>query len=230
MIVLTGNCSRPKAERLYEGRADLGMLLSPTSWRNPHTPYACDNDVFGAWHRHLTGQTDENPRRWWRREGETKWLKMLDKIPTGRPPMFVLLPDMVGDWEDTIGKAWYYLPELRDRGLSVALALQDGPIHQVLAAAEMLFPHWYFIGGSKAWKWQNAEEITRRARGCFNRKVHIGRAGGTPQVAEAMRLGVDSCDGSMWAAFSNVMMPRLKNTLDNKIPQLRMNLRFQEAL
>lgn len=223
MIVLTGNVSRPKGSTYFDSRDDMGMMLSPSGWRYPHCRlYACDNDVYGAWKR------GEGPG-WWKRDGEAAWLRMLDKIPQEHKPLFVILPDAVGDWPTTIERAWFYLPELRDRGLSVALALQDGA---VLEAAAMLYPHWFFVGGTTAWKWANAERIVKWGHASFGIKTHVGRAGGVNRVRECLRIGADSCDGSQWLTFSRAVMPGLTAVLDRREAQMRLSLasNFMEAV
>jgi hypothetical protein len=217
MILLSGNVSRPKGSAWFGDRKDLGMMLSPLAWRSPWCQhYACDNDVFA--HR--------SDPSWWTREGETRWLKMLDKIPADRPPLFCVLPDVVGDWAETVYRAWHYLPELRDRGLPVALALQDWPggIEEVLSGATMLYPTYLFIGGTTRWKWTNAERIVSYAH-AIGIKAHVGRAGGINRVKECLRIDADSCDGSQWMTFANVTMPPLLAVMDYQpVPQLKLQL------
>lgn len=212
MIVLTGSTSRPKMSPWFDTRTDLGMMLSPSSWRRPWCAlYACDNDAFS---------NCEDPD-WFEREGRDAWLRMLDKIPADHPPLFVLLPDVVGNWSATIYRAWQFRDEVLDRGLPVALALQDGAS---LDAATMFGAHWWFIGGSTRWKWANAERIVRFAHATFGTRVHVGRAGGVNRVRECLRIGADSCDGSQWQTYERVWMPRLVDVLDGTEPQLHLPL------
>lgn len=200
---MTGNVSGPKWQGVASAFAAEGItfgVLMGTKWCTPWTEHwACDNDMFAAHKRGDTG--------WWKREGETAWLKMLDKAasqPT--KPLFVALPDVVEDWPRTVARAWYYLPELRSRSLPPAIVLQDG-CH--LGAATMLSCPWWFVGGSDAYKWGQLEEIVRTAHLTFDTKVHVGRVNGTRQVRSCLRAGADSCDGTGLAAFTNTVMPRL---------------------
>ena len=223
MIVLTGNVSRPKGRRIFApapAAHTMGMMLSPTAWRTPDwCVWACDNDAFA--HSFMGSRPDAH---WWHREGETAWLKMLDKAALqkaiGNPPLFVLLPDVVGDWRETVYRAWHYKHELEDRGLPVAVALQNAPIPQVVAAATMLTIDWWFVGGTTRWKWGNLEALTLAAHSTFDTRIHVGRASGRGGVRECLRVGVDSCDGSKWAAFSDTQMPKLYDALDGARAQL----------
>lgn len=213
VIVLTANSSGPKYEAQLGGRKNIGQLLSPEGWRRPSRRYwACDNDVFS--HR--------SDPSWWEREGERNWLKMLDKVAHQQSdPMFVLLPDVVGDWRRTLSRAHIYLPEVYERDLRYAIALQDGcDFREALS----LRPHTVFVGGTRLWKWLNAEAICRyfQPRGV---KVHIGRASGPNRIRECLRLGVDSCDGTGWSRFSEGMLPGLWRELD-RIPSCQMRMQL----
>jgi hypothetical protein len=211
VIVLSGSCSGPKWERLIAGRKDVGQLIGPAKVQIPASrPYACDNDVFA--HR---GDPD-----WWCREGESNWRKMLDKIPSDNPPLFVLLPDVVADAEETRRRARQYIGEVRCRGLRPAYALQDG------CAVEDPFEvgvETVFVGGSRAWKWRNVERLTEfyRARGVW---VHVGRVSGPNRLREVIRVGAQSCDGTGWARHTDKMLPGLFRVLDGTDPQVRMEL------
>lgn len=211
MIVMVGNVGRPKWEPLF-ARYPLGMMVSPLGWQKPWCEfYACDNDAFS--HSHLSG--------WWEAEGETAWFKMLDRLAEYAPPMFVLLPDVVGDWKATVERSSRYLPELRRRGLPAALALQDGCDFKEAAQMET---ETVFIGGSTEWKVAHIEPACRffQPRGA---KVHVGRVNGRRRLQACLRCGVDSCDGTGWNRFSDLMLPRLGKTLNN----WNLQLRFEEA-
>ena len=201
MIVMLAAPSRPKwkpiVRDMKERGIDAGMLMTPKNYCRAWLPYALDNACFANSHT----------PNWWETEGEYRWLKMLDKVANqDQKPLFAVLPDVVGDWEETVYRAWRYLPELRDRGILSAVALQDGAS---LEAASLLSCEWWFVGGSVRWKWTHAEEICQTAHDTFGTKVHIGRVNGERRVRECLRIGADSCDGTGWTSFSDVTMPRL---------------------
>lgn len=204
MIVLTGNGSGPKHEAHIAGRKNIGQLLSPNGWQKPSRRYwACDNDVF----------SNRDDPDWWECIGETNWLRMLDKVTEQMSdPMFVLLPDVVADWSRTIERAWQYLPELMERDLRFAVALQDGCCFREAMAIR---PHTVFIGGTTHWKWLNAERITEWAHG-RGLWVHIGRVNGPNGFREALRLCADSCDGTGINRFPDKMIPPIMRVLNER--------------
>ena len=185
----------------FDELPELGMLLSPIGWRKPWCPlYACDNDAFA----------NRGDSGWWDREGESRWLKMLDKVSAQEhKPVFVLLPDVVGDWDRTIERAWSYRSRVTERRLTPALALQDGcRVEQ----ARTIPVDWWFIGGSREWKWSDGINLVSDGHH-LGRKVHIGRVGGLSTLQKAYCSGADSCDGSTWQRFSRREMPILRDFL-----------------
>lgn len=230
IIVLFGSASGPKLERYWGERDNLGILLAPLAWRTPWCRWwATDNDVFS--HR-------ADPC-WWTREGETNWLRMLDKIdnlpsPSAAAafrrgaggevhgPMFVLLPDVVADWKRTLARYHEYLDDVRGRGLPFAIALQNGAEHDFATVAR-LNPHYVFIGGTVDWKWRHIEPICAYFQP-RNIKVHVGRASGPWRIRECIRAGATSCDGTGWGRFADNMLPGLYQTLDNSHPQQRLQI------
>lgn len=211
-VYLTGNVSAPKWSRNIARDQPLGMLLSPEGWRYPHCRhYVLDNDVYP--HSFLGSRFDEG---WWEREGEKKWLKMLDKVPTDHPPMWVLLPDVVADWHQTIDRAWRYRIEVESRGFKCALALQDGCNWK---EANDFGADAFFVAGTTYWKWVNAPQIVAM----FKNKValHLGRVNGERPIRLARKLGFDSADGSGLARFFNDQLPRVLRGFEES-PQLEL--------
>ena len=202
MIVLFGKTSGPKARRYFGSRTNLGIMVGPKGWVNAWCPHwACDNDAYST--RHDPG--------YWCREGEAKWLKMLDKA-AAQPskPLFCVLPDVVGDWTHTLWRAHRYRHEVVERSLPVAIALQDGAD---FSEAMPLHPAFVFVGGSTEWKWQNAHLACTyfQPQGV---KVHVGRASGPERITRCLRMGADSCDGTGWGAYADKMLPGLWRALD----------------
>ena len=94
MIVLFGKTSGPKARQYFGSRSNLGIMVSPKGWTRPWCRnWACDNDAYA---------NRDNPA-WWCREGEARWLKMLDKVAAQESrPLFRVLPDVVANWAATL--------------------------------------------------------------------------------------------------------------------------------
>ena len=207
MIYLAGNISGTAGRSALEN-PNIGQLLSPLGWRRPQCEiYACDNDVFA--HR-------EDPE-WWRREGETRWLKMLDKMADLPPPLWLILPDIVGNWAETIERAHRYRHEVESRGLRVALALQDGCNWKEV---NDFAPFCVFVGGSTRWKWENVPRVVAMFQ---NRVwVHVGRVNGEKRIRYVRKLGVDSADGTGLCRFFDEQLPKVLRGLNCDSPQLEM--------
>ena len=204
MRYMIGSASVPSLAAVQVDIHGAGMLLYPASWRTPPLPptrYACDNGVYEAW--------DKN-RRGWDQEMHIAWLGMLNKIPSGNLPEWVLLPDAVGDWHRTVELAGLYLPTIRHRGLPVAIALQDGcDFEQVMD----FVPGWVFVAGSTEWKEANIAPACRffHDRGI---KVHVGRVNTRKRLHLCQLAGADSCDGTTLNKFRDANLPTISKALN----------------
>jgi hypothetical protein len=197
MIYLTSNISGATRRAAYAQNSALGLLLSPLGWRRPWCDFwACDNDVFAG--------------RW----NEAGWLKMLDKAAKHHPPLFCILPDVVGDWATTLDRAYQYRQEVESRGLRVALALQDGCNWKEV---KDFAPFAVFVGGSTRWKWEN----TPRVIAMFQNKswVHVGRVNGENRIRYVRKLGADSADGTGLCRFFDAVLPKVLRGLNHESPQ-----------
>lgn len=209
MIILTGSASGPKRRELFAQMPrnfGSGCMYGPASFCPPWTNWwALDNDAWS--HR--------NDLEWWDREGETAWLKMLDKaapfVCRGEP-IFAVLPDVVGDWDRTLERAHFYRQELRDRKITAAVALQNGcdDEEEYQNVLRLDCPA-VFVGGTTRWKWLNVEPLRRRFE---DKHLHVGRVNGPCQIRECIRVGVDSVDGTGWSRFSRKMLPPLLAALN----------------
>ena len=98
------------------------------------TIWAADNDCFQGLHL-------------------GRWMKFLDKLSAaaveGHWPLWVAAPDVVGDAAATLRQFAQWEPELRARGLSVALVGQDGLTRDAVPWDRL---DALFVGGSTAWK------------------------------------------------------------------------------
>jgi hypothetical protein len=194
----------------------MGMVLSPTAWRYPWCErYALDNDAFKAF-SHNWGAD------WWQEKGEYAWLKMLAKVPVDHPPLFVTVPDVVGDWEATKNRAAVYVPLLKQRGFASAIPLQNG-CERDWSDALQFDTDAVFVGGDKRWKWFHLEEIVSYFH-TAGKWVHVGRVNGHRLVHRCNQLGVDSLDGTGFSKFSDAMLPPMFDVVYNRQSQLSMNL------
>lgn len=137
-------------------------------------PYAFDNGAFAA------GAA-------WTEGG---WLAMLDwgKL-SGQPPLWALVPDVVGDREGTLRKWDQYAPVLRRYGWPLAFAVQDGmAAADVPREAEVVF-----IGGSQEWKWATLRMWCDRFA-----QVHVGGVNTYRNLWKSHEAGAASCDGTGW--------------------------------
>jgi len=151
--------------------------------QTPHdTPYILDNGVYSA---------HQNGHEW----DPDEWLAMLaecrDKMP--RPPGFVILPDVLGDWEASLRRSRRWADAVSD--WPRALAVQDGAdIHQAGDVAAELDCDWLFIGGTVTWKRRVSSDIIDALGDGFG--VHIARPSLPDGLLWAYHIGADSVDTS----------------------------------
>lgn len=154
----------------------VGHLYSPGAQRGPFEfiPYGLDNERFTA------GSS-------W---SESKWIALLDWARlSGRPPLWVLVPDVVGDRERTLADYNRYYPLVRSYGWPVAFAVQDGmTASDVPPTADVVF-----VGGTTDWKWATM------AMWCASfPRVHIGRVNTYRRLWDCADAGAESTDGTGW--------------------------------
>lgn len=177
MMVMVSNHSGAHVGYLaatYPGK--LGHLYSPGGQRGPwpFLPYALDNGAFSM------------KPRW----DADKWRKLLEWC-RWRPqrPLWVLVPDVVGDAAATV-RAWEtYSGEAAQLGVPLAFAVQDGMTKaDVPPGAEVVF-----VGGSTRWKWSTLDGWCSAFR-----RVHVGRVNSVQRLLRCESLGVESIDGTGW--------------------------------
>ncbi len=162
----------------YPGR--IGHLYSPGGQRGPwaEVPYALDN---GAWPAHKNGQP-------W---VEDEWRALLRWAAlSGQRPLWALVPDVVGDREQTIERWHRYVGEIRALGWRPAFALQDGMTFADAPADDSLL----FIGGSTEWK----ERAIGEWCPAFPGRVHVARVNTWRRLVACWRAGAVSVDGTGW--------------------------------
>ncbi len=119
MMVMPATHSSPPIHFLagrFPGR--IGWLVGPSARTKtklrPWMPYALDNDAFGAW---------VNGAAW----DVVAWRDLLAWAKASRHvPLWVLVPDVVGDKSGTLDKWGQYAPEAKNFGWPLAFAVQDG--------------------------------------------------------------------------------------------------------
>lgn len=148
----------------------IGLFISPDGWRCPpwYMPYALDNGCFIEWR-------------------EKDFYQMLMRANFCHAPLFVVVPDVVGDAEATL-KQWHeHHEKIRAMGYQLAFACQDGMEPQdVPADADCCF-----IGGSTEWKLSSAHKFKG-----VTKWLHIGRVNTFNRITWAESIEADSVDGT----------------------------------
>ena len=166
-------------DKKFPGR--LGLLLSQSNRTIPkHIPFACDNDRFSVW---MKG------KQW----SSLHWLKFLDWCTERTtPPLWVLVPDVVANPDNTV--AWYHkwVSEVTSRNLKPAFAVQNGMTPEIIYDLRPV-PEVVFVGGTTEWKWRHLKIWTEN----FPR-VHVGRVNTRSLLWRCHRAGAESSDGTGW--------------------------------
>ena len=170
-------------------------------------PWACDNAAFG--------------HQWDAERFQKAILLKAHHCPVR--PMFVPVPDVVGDSRATLDLFFVWQPIMKAAGLPLALVLQDGSESQVLPWR--LFDT-VFIGGSRRYlsgqwgkgpfsEWKESRtaadliaEAKRRGK-----KVHAGRVNGLKRLRHFFDLGVDTADGSSLSMYADTWVPKFVQAL-----------------
>ena len=208
MMLLCGQSNR--IWHYWAGRypGSVGLLTGPSYFAkvplDPWMPFALDNDAFTAWR-------DNKP---WNLDA---WLAMLGKVRMrGLRPMWVAVPDTVGNKEETLAKWELHGCEVFHLGWPRAFCVQDGMTPKdVPDDADVVF-----VGGTDGWKFPNLPMWTDN----FPR-VHCARVTSQKMIEACEGLGCESVDGTGWfrAADRPDHVPMLKRFIEghrNNHPQL----------
>jgi hypothetical protein len=174
MMVMVSNLSGGGFHYLA-GRfpGQLGHLYSPGGWRNPihWFPYALDNGAFKGF-------------------DEVAFFAHLDKAKAAAiQPMWVAVPDVLGDRPGTLARWDEYLDRVAAYGWDLAFVVQDGmTVADVPKRANLIF-----IGGSMEWKLK-----TLSMWGAEYPRVHAGRINTERLLWLCYDAGVESVDGTGW--------------------------------
>jgi hypothetical protein len=178
MIIMPSNNTGFDAGRLFGMFPNrMAHLHNPDSIREPKQgiPWALDNGVFGAF---------TSGKEW----NEEPLYQFMDAYAAWKP-MWVVVPDSVGNAEKTIRMWHQHSPALKAFGVPLAFAAQDGmATEDVPEDADIVF-----VGGSTSWKWKSLPMWTSH----FER-VHVGRVNSRRLLEIAEENGAESCDGTGW--------------------------------
>lgn len=159
---------------------DFWQLRTPlTQYALSGTPYGLDNGCFAKFEKKT-------------------WRRLLVQAREHRP-VFVCLPDLVGDARRTLDLFDAFMEETE--GLPKALVLQDGirnhpiPFQHIDAV---------FIGGSDEFKISNEAFNAAKAAKMLDKWVHVGRVNTAKRVKDWIGLG-DSIDGSGISRFDHML-------------------------
>lgn len=167
-------------EEKHPGR--LGMIFSPGGWKHPRSlPYGLDNGRYPVW---------ASGKEW----DEVAWRKLIESAVAHkeRPPLWVAIPDVVGDAVATFrewDRWWFEVPFEWPH----ALVVQDGMTPDSVKTTCNPQPEVIFVGGTTQWKWRTVWSWCR----AFPR-VHVGRVNEEKWLWNAHKCGAESTDGSGW--------------------------------
>jgi hypothetical protein len=157
----------------------LGHIHSPGSkivyfdW----LPYALDNGRFIA-------TTQGSP---WSESAFMDHLTYAATLPS--PPLWVVVPDVVGNRNATLAEWGMWAPKIRRFGFPLAFAAQDGMTpDDIPNDCEVIF-----MGGSDKWKYRALGDFVR-----IGLPVHVGRVNHNKYLWACYHAGVKSCDGTGW--------------------------------
>lgn len=176
------DCSPAKIAEYRERYGfDFWQLRTPLTKyaRAKNVPYGLDNGCF-------------------RRFDRTTWMRLLDEAEEDRP-VFVCLPDVVGDAARTVELFECFKP--CTNGFPRALVLQDGIEHVRIPWDDL---DAVFIGGSDHFKYGRQAIAAARTAKMLGKWVHVGRVNTAARVRNWIDLG-DSIDGSGLSMFDHML-------------------------
>jgi len=191
------DCS-PKKIHEYSERYehDFWQLRTPlTGYALSGKPYGLDNGCFS-------------------RFPQKAWEKLLVDAEVNRP-VFVCLPDIVGDARRTLDLFEVFSQKLN--GLPKALVLQDGikdhaiPFNEIDAV---------FVGGSDAFKISPEALNACKAAKMLGKWVHVGRVNTVERVNNWLGLA-DSLDGSGISKYDH-MLEKVLSAIKKESTQIKM--------
>lgn len=179
MRVLLSNCTQAYALARKFGTDRIGHIYSPMATRNQDAvPYALDNGAFVSY----------------KRSCGFDWIAFWDHLSWAlsrpRPPLWVAVPDVVGNRAETLALWREHAEEIGAKSrFPLAFVVQDGMTPRDVPANHNVV----FVGGSTVWKWRTV------AMWCGEfARVHVGRVNRPEMLWRLQDLGAESCDGTGW--------------------------------
>lgn len=122
---------------------------------------------------------------------EKAFLDMLKWASTqNNRPLFVSVPDVVGNSTETIIQYSLWEPVVLSFRLNPAFVMQDGmSVDDIPSGCQHVF-----IGGTDYFKWSGIIEKVRKEVNW----LHVGRVNNVYRLDYCHRIGVDSIDGTGW--------------------------------
>lgn len=181
MMLIMGQCNR--VWHFWCGRypKSVGVLICPSYGTKVPVdrwmPFVLDCDSFTCW---------RDGRPW----DESAWFAMLSRVKlTGLDPLWCVVPDAVGNRDETLAKWPTYAPVVRKLGWKTAFCVQDGMDEaDVPSDADVVA-----VGGTDRWKFPNLHRWTS----AFPR-VHVFRVNSPEMIESCERMGCESIDGTGW--------------------------------
>lgn len=206
MIVMPSNNAGFECGRLFGKYPHrLAHLMTPENNKEPrpHTKWALDNGVFGAWSQN---------KKW----NEEPFYNYLNNWSCFKP-LWVVVPDWVADRKKTLDLWQEHISTILNYNVIPAFVVQDGMTPKdVPGNAEIIF-----VGGSTSWKWKNLKIWTSN----FER-VHVGRVNTYNLCYQALEAGAESCDGTGWFRHPKRTeeLERFLEDSEKENPQQNLNL------
>jgi hypothetical protein len=198
MVMPTNNSGKVIRWLAHRYPCTLGHLYSPEGRRGPwrEFPYALDNGCFKRW--------DPNAFR----------QHLLWAHGKTQQPRWVVVPDVVGDWEQTKLQWRAWAPWIKQEyQFPLALAVQDGSTPTDVLCLDPA-PDVIFMGGTTGFKWGTV------ARWCSTfPRVHVGRVNSPEKLWELRAMGAESCDGTGWFRGDRAQLLGLVQFLRRRKPQ-----------
>lgn len=204
-------------------RGDIGLLVTP--YTASYLPQAAKYPVFAV-DNGVFAKEGFNPEKF------NALIDKLDQAPQAvkdkllyvvAPDVLIKLPDgkVVGDAKGTLEQFKTWGPQIRAKGLPVALVAQNGLEDMIDEVPWGQFDV-LFIGGSDDWKVGNlvGEQKVKwdrlfQAFRDHGVPIHMGRVSGPERLSQAAHdVGAATVDGTMLAVAPTQMMAKLENMLD----------------